>query len=123
MAHRSRCWYRGLQLIELKSGETYNGHLVNCDNFMNIMLREVICTSRVRAAAARECAPRPLNSLTTAMGSHCFYSVVQDGDRFWRIPECYVRGNTIKYLRIPDEVRTPGLARRCGRASRHPCRT
>ena len=28
----------------------------------------------------------------------------QDADRFWRIPECYVRGNTIKYLRIPDEV-------------------
>ena len=28
----------------------------------------------------------------------------QDGDRFWRMPECYVRGSTIKYLRIPDEV-------------------
>lgn len=28
----------------------------------------------------------------------------QDGDRFWRMPECYIRGSTIKYLRIPDEV-------------------
>lgn len=28
----------------------------------------------------------------------------KDGDRFWRLPECYVRGNTIKYLCIPDEV-------------------
>lgn len=28
----------------------------------------------------------------------------QDGDRFWRMPECYVRGSTIKYLRIPDEI-------------------
>eukprot|EP00052_Salpingoeca_macrocollata_P031525 m.322914 g.322914 ORF g.322914 m.322914 type:complete len:136 (+) comp27861_c0_seq1:61-468(+) len=28
----------------------------------------------------------------------------RDGDRFWKIPECYIRGNTIKYLRIPDEV-------------------
>ena len=28
----------------------------------------------------------------------------QDGDKFWRMPECYVRGSTIKYLRIPDEV-------------------
>ena len=28
----------------------------------------------------------------------------QDGDRFWRMPEAYVRGNTIKYLRVPDEV-------------------
>lgn len=60
-------------LVELKNGETYNGHLVSCDNWMNVSLREVICTSR-------------------------------DGDRFWRMPECYVRGSTIKYLRIPDEV-------------------
>ncbi|CAG2108790.1 unnamed protein product [Medioppia subpectinata] len=60
-------------LVELKNGETYNGHLVSCDNWMNINLREVICTSR-------------------------------DGDRFWRMPECYIRGSNIKYLRIPDEV-------------------
>ncbi|XP_022635047.1 U6 snRNA-associated Sm-like protein LSm2 isoform X1 [Vigna radiata var. radiata] len=60
-------------LVELKNGETYNGHLVNCDTWMNIHLREVICTSK-------------------------------DGDRFWRMPECYIRGNTIKYLRVPDEI-------------------
>jgi len=30
--------------------------------------------------------------------------LVQDGDRFWRMPECYIRGSTIKYLRIPDEI-------------------
>jgi small nuclear ribonucleoprotein (snRNP)-like protein len=34
-------------LVELKNGETYNGHLVNCDTWMNIHLREVICTSKV----------------------------------------------------------------------------
>jgi len=28
----------------------------------------------------------------------------RDGDRIWKIPECYVRGSNIKYLRIPDEV-------------------
>ncbi|XP_055382053.1 uncharacterized protein LOC129612471 [Condylostylus longicornis] len=60
-------------LVELKNGETYNGHLVSCDTWMNINLRDVICTSK-------------------------------DGDRFWRMPECYIRGSTIKYLRIPDEV-------------------
>ncbi|KAH8329359.1 hypothetical protein KR074_008516, partial [Drosophila pseudoananassae] len=60
-------------LVELKNGETYNGHLVSCDSWMNINLRDVICTSK-------------------------------DGDRFWRMPECYIRGSTIKYLRIPDEV-------------------
>lgn len=35
-------------LVELKNGDTYNGHLVNCDTWMNINLRDVICTSRVR---------------------------------------------------------------------------
>ena len=35
------------QLVELKNGETYNGHLVSCDNWMNVNLREVICTSKV----------------------------------------------------------------------------
>uniref|UniRef100_A0A8C6QPI1 U6 snRNA-associated Sm-like protein LSm4 n=3 Tax=Nannospalax galili TaxID=1026970 RepID=A0A8C6QPI1_NANGA len=28
----------------------------------------------------------------------------RDGDKFWRMPECYIRGSTIKYLRIPDEI-------------------
>ncbi|KAI3500266.1 hypothetical protein L1887_36085 [Cichorium endivia] len=27
----------------------------------------------------------------------------KDGDRFWRMPECYIRAITIKYLRVPDE--------------------
>lgn len=31
-------------------------------------------------------------------------SCAQDGDKFWRMPECYIRGSTIKYLRIPDEI-------------------
>ncbi|RKP08597.1 hypothetical protein THASP1DRAFT_29601 [Thamnocephalis sphaerospora] len=60
-------------LVELKNGETYNGHLVNCDNFMNLTLQGVIQTS-------------------------------PDGDRFWRLKECYIRGSTIKYLRIPDSM-------------------
>ena len=28
----------------------------------------------------------------------------RDGDRFWKMPECFIRGSTIKFLRIPDEV-------------------
>jgi len=28
----------------------------------------------------------------------------KDGDQFWSIPETYVRGNTIKYLRVPDVI-------------------
>ncbi|KAI5801619.1 hypothetical protein DFH27DRAFT_557343 [Peziza echinospora] len=60
-------------LVELKSGETLNGHLVNCDTWMNLTLKEVIQTS-------------------------------PDGDKFFRLSECYVRGNNIKYLRVPDEI-------------------
>lgn len=61
-------------LVELKNGETYNGHLASCDNWMNIHLKgDVICTSK-------------------------------DGDRFWKMPECYIKGSMIKYLRLPDEV-------------------
>merc|ERR1712039_27760 len=33
-------------LVELKNGETYNGSLVSCDNWMNISLKDVISTSR-----------------------------------------------------------------------------
>ena len=32
-------------LVELKNGETLNGHLVNCDNWMNLILKEVVQTS------------------------------------------------------------------------------
>ncbi|KAL1795587.1 hypothetical protein ACET3X_005811 [Alternaria dauci] len=60
-------------LVELKSGETLNGLLVNCDTWMNLTLKEVVQTSA-------------------------------DGDKFMRLPEIYVRGSTIKYLRVPDEI-------------------
>jgi U6 snRNA-associated Sm-like protein LSm4 len=28
----------------------------------------------------------------------------RDGSRFWRLTECFIRGNTLKYMRLPDEV-------------------
>ena len=45
-------------LIELKSGETYNGHLVACDTWMNLHLREVILTSREGELRAQQSLPR-----------------------------------------------------------------
>ncbi|KAG9229761.1 hypothetical protein BJ875DRAFT_474041 [Amylocarpus encephaloides] len=60
-------------LVELKNGETLNGHLVTCDTWMNLTLKEVVQTS-------------------------------PEGDRFFRLPEVYVKGNNIKYLRVPDEI-------------------
>ncbi|CAK7267843.1 RNA processing protein [Sporothrix epigloea] len=60
-------------LVELKNGETLNGHLVQCDTWMNLTLKEVVQTNA-------------------------------EGDSFMRIPEIYVKGNNIKYLRVPDEI-------------------
>ncbi|TAQ89968.1 hypothetical protein B7494_g1702 [Chlorociboria aeruginascens] len=60
-------------LVELKNGETLNGHLVTCDTWMNLTLKEVIQTS-------------------------------PEGDRFFRLPEVYVKGNNIKFLQMPNEV-------------------
>ncbi|EMD33263.1 hypothetical protein CERSUDRAFT_87573 [Gelatoporia subvermispora B] len=79
-------------LVELKNGETFNGHLINCDNFMNITLREVYQTSA-------------------------------EGDRFWKLKECYIRGSTIKYLRVPDTLldavkEEQNRAREAGRSAR-----
>ncbi|KAL0955715.1 hypothetical protein HGRIS_001935 [Hohenbuehelia grisea] len=79
-------------LVELKNGETFNGHLVNCDNFMNITLREV-------------------------------YQTNSEGDRFWKLKECYIRGSTIKYLRVPDTLLDAvkdeqSRAREAGRSAR-----
>ena len=42
------------QLVELKNGETYNGHMVQCDSWMNVHLREVICTSKARDVRVSE---------------------------------------------------------------------
>lgn len=52
-------------LVELKNGETLNGHLANCDNWMNLVLKEVVQTS-------------------------------PEGDRFFKLPEVYVRGNNVR---------------------------
>lgn len=54
-------------LVELKNGETLNGHLVNCDTWMNLTLKEVVQTS-------------------------------PEGDKFFRVPEVYVRGNNVSLL-------------------------
>ncbi|KPP70182.1 Lsm4 protein-like [Scleropages formosus] len=90
------------KLVELKNGETYNGHLVSCDNWMNINLREVICTSRVEKT--QSCATQRKLAVLILIAFSRVLSITQDGDKFWRMPECYIRGSTIKYLRIPDEI-------------------
>lgn len=46
-------------LVELKNSETLNGHLVNCDTWMNLTLKEVVQTSPVCRPL---CATGPLRS-------------------------------------------------------------
>jgi hypothetical protein len=29
---------------------------------------------------------------------------LQDGNQFWKMAECYVRGSTIKYIRVAEDV-------------------
>ncbi|PHH89890.1 hypothetical protein CDD83_5030 [Cordyceps sp. RAO-2017] len=60
-------------MVELKNGETLNGHLVMCDTWMNLTLTEVVQTS-------------------------------SEGDKFMKLKEAYVKGNNIKYLRVPEEI-------------------
>eukprot|EP01059_Diplonema_ambulator_P021350 TRINITY_DN35481_c0_g1_i1.p1 TRINITY_DN35481_c0_g1~~TRINITY_DN35481_c0_g1_i1.p1 ORF type:complete len:113 (+),score=22.87 TRINITY_DN35481_c0_g1_i1:63-401(+) len=59
--------------IEMKGGETYNGYLKSCDDWMNVHLVDVNLTS-------------------------------SDGERFFKLKECFIRGNTIKYIRQPEAV-------------------
>jgi small nuclear ribonucleoprotein (snRNP)-like protein len=54
-------------LIEMKNGDTYNGRLVSCNMFMNICLRDVICTSKV-----------------------CFYFNILNYNQFLRVSELHI---------------------------------
>ena len=58
-------------LIELKSGETYNGHLVACDTWMNLHLREVILTSREGELRAQQSLPRCTAAGQSARAAAC----------------------------------------------------
>lgn len=78
-------------LVELKNGETLNGHLVNCDNWMNLTLKEVVQTSPVRRSIIKNKSKLPL------------LIQVQEGDKFVRLPEVYVKGNNVRnYANILD---------------------
>lgn len=68
-----------------------------------------MATLHAAAAAGSSAVDRPLTpaGLTCVPARprlHTAPRPPQDGDRFWRMPEAYIRGNTIKYLRVPDEV-------------------
>ncbi|KAI1356826.1 hypothetical protein F5Y01DRAFT_301028 [Xylaria sp. FL0043] len=68
-------------LVELKNGETLNGHLVQCDTWMNLTLKEVVQTSPVWPRYLPY-SQRTIQSLTLQ----------------------YLGSGQIKYLRVPDEI-------------------
>jgi small nuclear ribonucleoprotein (snRNP)-like protein len=80
-------------LVELKNGETLNGHLVQCDTYMNLTLKEVVQTS-------------------------------PDGDKFFRLPECYVRGNNVsRTLQLSNETSSSRHSRNPTTIANTPART
>ena len=110
------------KLVELKNGETYNGTLVTVDAWMNVHLTDCICTSKVRERVKRAESSgggvrlvlfQPHHFSLSILHAHSFFlsllSSPQDGDRFWRLPEAYVRGNTLKYVRVPEPVMAAAL--------------
>lgn len=79
-------------LVELKNGETLNGHLIACDTWMNLTLKEVVQTS-------------------------------PEGDKFFRLPEVYVRGNNVRSpptRRVIQELADAAVG---DRSSTYGCRT
>lgn len=106
-----------VQLVELKNGETFNGHLVGCDNFMNLTLKEVYQTSAVRSLG-----------LATTGGEADWSSSgdMQDGEQFWKLPECYVRGNNVRLYRVTSRsprllLPPPDQVHPCGRERAYSC--
>lgn len=61
---------------------------------MNLTLKEVYQTSAVRPSLSPL---RPLLAVTAAAGNSCklTYPLLQDGETFWKLAECYVRGNNV----------------------------
>lgn len=59
-------------LVELKNGETLNGHLQACDTWMNLTLREVVQTSPdgERFVKLKECYVRGNNVSLDAPARH-----------------------------------------------------
>lgn len=80
--------------MELKNGETFNGHLIACDNFMNVTLKDAYETSAVSLCCSQLC----LTDITMQQADR--FTLSQDGEQFWKMEECYLRGNMVRYSSV-----------------------
>ena len=90
-------------LVELKNGETLNGHLVTCDTWMNLTLKEVVQTSPVSAPFFSHldeelCLHYECDQSDVVCKRVANVQLFQEGDRFFRLPEVYVKGNNVCLL-------------------------
>ncbi|KAF5615811.1 u6 snRNA-associated Sm LSm4 [Fusarium sp. NRRL 52700] len=79
-------------LVELKNGETLNGHLVSCDTWMNLTLKEVVQTSPEGDRFVR--LPE-----VYVKGNNVRFNCTMEC-----LPEKETDAQQIKYLRVPDEI-------------------
>ncbi|KAF5973867.1 u6 snRNA-associated Sm LSm4 [Fusarium coicis] len=79
-------------LVELKNGETLNGHLVSCDTWMNLTLKEVVQTSPEGDRFVR--LPE-----VYVKGNNVRFNCAMD-----YLPRKETDVQQIKYLRVPDEI-------------------
>jgi len=82
---------------------TYSTHLRACD------MCEYLCASHnsivlCRTQTHKRACPhaRFYNRMNLSLRDVVCTS--RDGDKFWKIPECYIRGNNIKSRRWPDKL-------------------
>ncbi|KAK4065784.1 uncharacterized protein Triagg1_8553 [Trichoderma aggressivum f. europaeum] len=86
-------------LVELKNGETLNGHLVMCDTWMNLTLKEVVQTSPEGDKFMR------LPEVYVKGNNVRFSSPPSTHHRVPRDHQLTLSGaHQIKYLRVPDEI-------------------
>ncbi|KAA8490323.1 putative U6 snRNA-associated Sm-like protein LSm4 [Porphyridium purpureum] len=112
-------------MVEMKSGETYNGVLLAVDAYMNMTLGDpqLLAEQQVATRGAQEKSEDAAESskdlsreqpgqegaerLSAAIEPDRSRRVIcasKDADKFVSAREVYIRGNTIKYVRMDDSM-------------------
>ncbi|EGY13947.1 small nuclear ribonucleoprotein [Verticillium dahliae VdLs.17] len=82
-------------LVELKNGETLNGHLVMCDTWMNLTLKEVVQTSPEGDKFVK--IPEVYVKGNNVRTHLCLFIRSSANAKL-------IAGLQIKYLRVPDDI-------------------